>query len=235
MERNPAVIAKELHAGGYDTASLLFLQEVLKPGPTSPPVSQFVADRLRRHHCFSPSFTRPDGSTIGLAILSSQPLHDCRTMQLPVFELRFRSRTRVAQYAHVHTPAGTTLIVNVHLDTRLNLPDRIKQLEPLLHLAESSAHPTLIAGDFNTNPYRWIGSMLPIPFSEDQASGLLEYMTRRGYSTPLTLKTVTHDALRMQLDWVFLRGLSAEKAEAHPIDFSDHYAIRVRFRGRSSD
>ncbi|MDH4065064.1 MAG: hypothetical protein OEW19_11740 [Acidobacteriota bacterium] len=37
----------------------------------------------------------------------------------------------------------------------------------------------------------------------------------------------THDTLRMQLDWVFLRGLQALAASIEPVRMSDHHALIV--------
>jgi endonuclease/exonuclease/phosphatase (EEP) superfamily protein YafD len=37
----------------------------------------------------------------------------------------------------------------------------------------------------------------------------------------------THDRLGMRLDWVFVKGLDTASTSIHPIEFSDHHALRV--------
>ncbi|MBL8215958.1 MAG: endonuclease/exonuclease/phosphatase family protein [Bryobacterales bacterium] len=222
-----ASVAKELQPGGKAAgADVYLLQEVYKPA-TGPSLADTLAQQLGMHAFFTPSNPGPLGSQIGIAILSRYPLQDPRVLDLPRCDLRFRSRTRVAQKAIAKTPNGHVTVYNLHLDTRVNLDERLNQLRPVLTDAQSTRTPVLIGGDFNTNPLHWVGNVVPFP-GTTQAKGTHEYMRRLGFRSALPLGTVTHDLPGFQLDWVFVKGLNVRAANVAPLPISDHHVVRVQ-------
>ncbi len=222
-----AAVARELRPGGKAAgADVYLLQEVYKPAG-GPSLADTIARDLGMHAFFTPSNPGPLGSQTGIAILSRYPLQDARVLDLPRCDLRFRSRTRVAQKAVAQTPNGPVTLYNLHLDTRVNLAERLNQLQPVLTDAQSTRTPVLIGGDFNTNPLHWLGNVVPLP-GTTQAKGTYEYMSRLGYSSALPLGTVTHDLPGFQLDWVFVKGFAVKGTTVDPLQLSDHHVVRVQ-------
>jgi endonuclease/exonuclease/phosphatase (EEP) superfamily protein YafD len=90
----------------------------------------------------------------------------------------------------------------------------------------STGDPVIVGGDFNTNNNWWFLHTIPLPWLHRQGRGLERYMETLGFHSAFD-GTPTHDALRMRLDWVFLKGLRAAEASIHPLDMSDHHALLV--------
>jgi endonuclease/exonuclease/phosphatase family metal-dependent hydrolase len=170
----------------------------------------------------------------GLAILSRYPLRDMEVVALPHINLNLRSRVRIALAATADTPSGPVRIINTHLDTRIELLPRIKQLEPALERANSQSYPVILGGDFNTNPCRWMWNMLPLPYAQNQANGLESYMRSQGYVSPVPATLATHDLFGMRLDWVFLKGFESAGYRIQPIRYSDHHAVQVNLAPAAS-
>jgi endonuclease/exonuclease/phosphatase (EEP) superfamily protein YafD len=220
-------ILEQIGPGGpLAGADFYLLQEVFHVAG-QPSVADELAAKLSLHSFFSPSHPGPAGCEIGLAILSRHPLSTREALPLPRFNLTFRSRTRLAQYAVADTPEGQIHLFNVHLDTRINLADRMTQLDPVLQAIEKVNGPVLLGGDFNTNPMRWIAGFLPLPARHSQARGTVDYLAARGFGSALPLGITTHDVPGLQLDWVFTRGLQVLGADIRPMHLSDHHALQV--------
>ena len=227
MREDVERIVSDLAAvGAADTSDLVLLQEVVQR-ERRPSVSRQLGERLGLDSMFREAFTLDDGRSVGLAVLSRHPWHDVRVIELKRFDLGFRSRTRIALVAAVNTPAGRILVSNVHLDSRINLDQRLDQLAAVVSDVQAFDGPAVVAGDFNTNNNRWIFHTIPFPFIERQAAGLRGYMERTGFSSAFDGSSPTHDALGMQLDWVFVRGLQASAASVYPVGVSDHHALLV--------
>jgi endonuclease/exonuclease/phosphatase (EEP) superfamily protein YafD len=127
--------------------------------------------------------------------------------------------------AIVDTKAGAVRVYNLHLDTRINIEQRLEQLGAVARDVESSTGPTVIGGDFNSNNNQWLFHVLPVPLIGRQAAGLQRFMAASGFQSAFALGTATHDVLGMQLDWLFLRGLRAARAAVRPVQLSDHHAL----------
>ena len=174
----------------------------------------------------------PEGSgahDVELAILSRYPLRDVRLRALGRYELVFHSRVRYALAATVDTPSGPVRVVDTHLDTRINISERLAQLDGAL--AESGAGATLVGGDFNSNPFVWVDHVVPLPAIPSQSTRVAEHMQGRGFQSAIPRSETTFDYLGMHLDWIWLRGLRASSSRVYPLRFSDHHACwsRIQF------
>lgn len=223
-------IAAEVTDIGADAADVMLLQEVVaRPG--EPSVAHRLGEQFGMHAVFEPSFTRADGVVVGLATLGRYPVQESRVLPLKRFELSFRSRERVALAVRMGTEAGPLTTYNVHLDTRINSGDRVDQVSGVVTDAAQHDGTVVIAGDFNTNGNYWLFHTLPLPFIGRQGKGLERYMADHGLTSAFTDGS-THDALRMRLDWVFLKGREVSARAIHPVEFSDHHALVVSMQSR---
>ncbi|MBP1606087.1 MAG: endonuclease/exonuclease/phosphatase [Acidobacteria bacterium] len=220
-------IVSELTAvGTTDVADLILLQEVVQR-ERSPSVARQLGERLGLDSMYREAFLLDNRRSVGLAILSRYRWHDVRVLGLRRFDLVFRNRDRIALVATVDTPGGRVQVYNVHLDSRINLDQRIEQVTGVAGDVGSFDGPAIIGGDFNTNDNHWLFHTIPLPFIERQASGLQQFMEGRGFRSAFSGSRPTHDALGMQLDWVFTRGFDTLAASIHPVDVSDHHALMV--------
>lgn len=220
-----AVLRDFQDAPAVRDADILLLQEVASPKGSESTAEKLAAE-LGRHVVWAPA--AQNVNDLGLAILSRWPLEDRRTQPLRAYNLRFHSRSRIVLSATTRTPHGNVRVWNTHLDTRLNTAERHAQIEPVLR--EISAWPgaRILGGDFNSNPYYWVGRVLPVPFVQSQANGLRTYLLTRGFATPLPPRQSTFDLPGMQLDWIWTKGLRPGTWAVYPMRFSDHHAVLVR-------
>ena len=217
-------IITELKEVGGDRADLLLLQEVVQPS-VGPDVAGQLALRLGFESAYRPAFDLGDDRSLGLAIVSRYPLRELHVIDLKAMALGFRSRTRIALGAVVETPAGPVRVYNLHLDTRINLEQRLDQLGVVAREVHATGGPAIVGGDFNTNNNHWLFHVLPVPFIGRQGAGVQRFMADNGFRSAFALGSPTHDVLRMQLDWLFLRGLRAATTAIAPVDLSDHHAL----------
>jgi endonuclease/exonuclease/phosphatase family metal-dependent hydrolase len=182
---------------------------------------------LGMHVAYSPA--APGSTDLGLAILSRFPLREIHTRTLKSYNLRFHTRARFALVATADTPWGPVRVSNAHLDTRLNVADRLAQLEPVVQEHAGFRGGIVVGGDFNSNPFYWIEHVLPVPGIRSQARGVEQYMTGRGFRTALPVSTTTFDHLGMHLDWIWVNnGLRPTASRVFPLEFSDHHAVWTR-------
>jgi endonuclease/exonuclease/phosphatase family metal-dependent hydrolase len=226
MRDDVEAIVAELAALGGEPADVVLLQEVVQAGD-EPDVATRLGARLGLASEFAGSFAAGPNRRAGLGLLSRYPLHDVRVLPLRRFDLAFRSRHRIALGATIDTPAGPMRLYNVHLDTRINLKDRLTQLSTVIDQLPALDDPVIVGGDFNSNDNRWLFHAIPLPFLGRQSAGLLEYMESLGFRSAFGRGHPTHDALGMQLDWLFMRGLHAAAGAILPVKLSDHHALRV--------
>ena len=163
-----------------------------------------------------------------LALLSRFPLRDLEILYLPQFDLGYRSRRRIAIAATLPFAGESVRVYNVHLDTRIRLSERIRQLKPVVERALASPR-AIVGGDVNT--IRSVPLMLPwIPLplpGFSQAPGLDAHMKSLGFEAPLEHVSWT-GPLRMRLDSIFARGLRGGRNGALWLPgFSDHVAISM--------
>lgn len=204
-------------------ADLVLLQEVVRRDGQAD-----VASQLGQRLGFEATFQEASGETpraMGLALLTRHGITEPQVLRLKHFDLNVRNRLRIALGAVVDTAHGPVQVYNVHLDTRINIAQRIEQLSAVTRELDTREGPAIVGGDFNTNDNRWLFHALPLPFLSRQRDSVRRFMEGRGFTSVLPPRRSTHDFLGMQLDWIFLRGLSAETASVQPLPISDHHAV----------
>lgn len=228
MREDAGAIAAELVREGLADADVLLLQEVAGRAGR-PSVAHRLAEVLGRpgpdlkvRH--SVGFALGADRTVGLATLSRFPVVDSRVLPLTRFDLNFRTRDRIALAVVLDSPAGRLSTYNLHLDTRINTGQRLRQLADVVRDIQPSVDRVIVAGDFNTNRAFWLFHMVPLPFIGRQGRGVERFMTSHGLASVFE-GGATHDALGMRLDWVFLKGLRARSSSIHPVELSDHHAL----------
>ncbi len=109
-------------------ADIIMLQEVEEylPNWTTKTASKFGFQAI-----YVPSRKTKLG-THGLAILSRGAITEMETQILSLKELGFHSRERIAVHASTMVRSQTIKVCNVHLDTRLNMTERVEQLSAVL-------------------------------------------------------------------------------------------------------
>jgi endonuclease/exonuclease/phosphatase (EEP) superfamily protein YafD len=118
----------------------------------------------------------------------------------------------------------------VHLDNRIGIGDRKKQLTPVLEHANQRVTPVIIAGDFNTSPFTWLAGVVPLP-SGRQDNNLEKLARRYGFDTPVTESGATFRYLGMRLDGIYTRGFETLTfATADAKNVSDHLALWATMR-----
>ncbi len=210
-------------------ADVVLLQEVVY-SDSRDGVLQGLSRELGVQAVFSSSTQpRPDGRVDGIALLSRYPIQSVDAFGLTAFNLNVRSRCRHALAATLATPDGESLqAFNVHLDTRINAQNRVRQLQPVVEAARRFSGPVVIGGDMNTNPNFWIQHLIPIPWMHDQHGPVDRMFASHGFATPMDGSLATHDMLGLRLDWIYLRGLAGSQWGVEDIDFSDHRAVWLR-------
>ncbi|MCW5807785.1 MAG: endonuclease/exonuclease/phosphatase family protein [Deltaproteobacteria bacterium] len=224
-------------AGHADLASadVIALQEVRRRAGAPAADAADFAQRLGMGYAFLPAYVQ-DGDLEGVALVSRFPLRDVQILRLRdegAGDLEMAAR--VALRATIDTARGPIRIVNVHLDVRLNVPERVLQLRPAVIDLPS---PAAVLGDFNTNDYVWFAERIPIrPLdavaSTSQADALDEYMRAIGFATPTAYFGDTwHGSPEDQrLDAVFTRGLrSSSGGVERRLHTSDHWPIWLDVR-----
>jgi endonuclease/exonuclease/phosphatase family metal-dependent hydrolase len=220
-------IARELNERTGVIPDILLLQEVAKVRGAE----RSVAEDLARLLGFDAVFASPraGATTIGLAILSRWLLSDKDVRKVQSFYRLLKFRPRLALAATVHSPSGPIRVWTTHLDTRISVRERLEQLRPLLAEAGRFQGPCIFGGDLNTNRARWFLHAVPFPAGNVHSRAVADLMRQHGFSTPFSEGRPTFDLFKLQLDWVYLRGLSTAATGIEPLAFSDHHAIWAEF------
>ncbi|HUH04240.1 MAG TPA: endonuclease/exonuclease/phosphatase family protein, partial [Kofleriaceae bacterium] len=191
-------------------ADVLLVQEIETHDDEPRSRAGALAEALGMNYVYAPA-REIDGGTHGLAILSRQPIAAAHVMRLPRVELHINPRDRIALAADLEVGGAVLRVVDVHLDTRLNVTQRIQQLRPAV-LDEPGS--VVVGGDLNTNPYLWVEGALPLTpvrsvGGSDQAEIIDDYMRAIGYATPTQDSGPTQDAVieQLRLDSLFTRGV----------------------------
>ena len=207
---------------------VLLVQEIEShPGESGSRASRLAA-RLDMSYAYAPARDVGGGATHGLAILTRHELSGVEVMQLRSFEFHINSRKRIALAAYV----DELRVINVHLDTRLNITERVLQLDPVV---ATSPETVAVAGDFNTNPYIWVDGTVPLTNVDavsdfDQASVLDGYMADNGFDTPTRDSGPTQDArvVELRLDSIYTRQLPvSDTGVVRGLGLSDHRPLWV--------
>ena len=185
-----------------------------------------LGDALGLRWLYVPGRVKGSG-THGLAIMARYPITAPAKMVLPMIE---KGQQRIALSAMIELGDLTLPVVNVHLETRLNITDRILHLRPAVIDLPATV---LVAGDVNTNPYLWEDGTVPlIPTAQvvdtDQAPILDDYMAELGFDTPAAGigPTERKYGVESRLDAIYTRGLAVSEARVErSVAGSDHWPV----------
>ena len=217
---------------GLAEGSILLLQEIEShPGEGGSRASRLAA-ALGMGYVYAPERTEGDG-THGPAILSRWPLSNVRTMKLPYAALAISRAPRIALAAEVWIGDQVLNVIDLHLDTRLNVNQRVLQMRPAVL---DAPWPTVVGGDLNMNPYVWIGDVVPqVPTNAavdtDQAPMIDDYMRHIEYATPTALLGPTlrfGGVVDARLDAIYTRGVTSVPGEVErTVTISDHWPLFI--------
>jgi endonuclease/exonuclease/phosphatase family metal-dependent hydrolase len=184
-----------------------------------------IARALGFHAVYAPEFADRDG-TDGVAIVARAPIDSAQVIPLPYYNVHLNDERRKAALAATLRIDGRPVTVYaVHLTNRLTVRQRAQQMMPVLEHAASQSTPVIIAGDFNTSPFTWLGHIVPIP-TGTQDDRFEELMRAHGFATPVADSGATSHWLSMKLDGIYTRGFETVRfATADAEDVSDHLAL----------
>jgi endonuclease/exonuclease/phosphatase family metal-dependent hydrolase len=220
-------IANELKERAGGVPNILLLQEVGRRRGAEASVAEELAAILGMHVAFAAP--EPGPTNIGVAILSRWPLTDMKVHRVPRFYRLLKFRPRLSLAVTTHSPAGSIRVWTTHLDTRINVHERIEQLKSILAETNGFRGPCIIGGDLNTLRLGWLLHAFPYPTGNAHAQAVTELMSQYGFRTPFKEDRPTFDRFRLQLDWVYLRGLAPVGTGIVPLAFSDHHAVWTEF------
>lgn len=232
MESSAAIAKVISENSELASADVLLLQEIEnREGELSTRAEQ-VAKALGMGVAYAPGYGLPNGGSHGVAILSRVALRDIEILELPRYHVVVNSARRVALAATVAIDGRDVRIFSVHLDNRINPQKRRRQLAPVFASAQNYAGPAVIAGDLNTSPFCWAGSLVPIPCGK-QDNAVENAARWAGFDTPIKALGATSKWLGMRLDAIYTRGLvtragAVERSEG----LSDHFPIWVDLQVR---
>jgi endonuclease/exonuclease/phosphatase family metal-dependent hydrolase len=212
-------------------ADLIVMQEVHRDEsiPEACSAACALGKRLGFYALYAPGHAQDNGSD-GVAIVSRAPISSMEVIELPYFNVHFNSGRRIALAATVEVAGTPVTVYAVHLDNRLTVGDRKRQVMPVLEHARRKTTPVIIAGDFNTGPVTWITHVIPI-LTNTQDDRLEELVRAYGFATPLAGSGATHRYLGMKLDAIYTRGFETLTfATADARNISDHLALWAMLR-----
>lgn len=185
-----------------------------------------IAESLRMHYGWAappapPSKKGTAEEETGVAILSRYPMSDVRRIVLP--HEGPGGRRRVGLGATLEIGKTAIRFYSVHAETRVSGKKRLDQFAAVVEDLEShksKVDRAVIVGDFNT----W----------QMGAGDLTEkFFTGLKFTTPFDDGTDTWrwTFVRMQLDWMWLRGLqTVSHGVARDIGVSDHWPLWIEVK-----
>jgi endonuclease/exonuclease/phosphatase family metal-dependent hydrolase len=212
-------------------ADVVLLQEIeAHPGEDGSRAAR-LAEALAMNLAYAPAREEGEG-THGLAILSPHPLAAVAVMELPHAEVLVNERRRIALAADVDLDGAPLRVIDVHLDTRLSIADRMVQLRPAVI---EHGDPVVVAGDLNTLPWAWAGGVIPdapaqVAAAVDAGRAIDDFMEALGYAAPTASLGPTDDIalVEWRLDAIYPRGAEViDAAIAGEVRVSDHLPLRV--------
>jgi endonuclease/exonuclease/phosphatase (EEP) superfamily protein YafD len=90
--------------------------------------------------------------------------------------------------------------------------------------------PRIVGGDFNTMTARWVLSMLPLFYLQQQADDVRAWLASRGFDTPFTdtPATLSFPVIPMRVDWIYVKEFESLARGVDRIQYSDHRGIWAR-------
>jgi endonuclease/exonuclease/phosphatase family metal-dependent hydrolase len=189
----------------------------------------WLADLLGLNYAYAPAWAYDDGGTHGLAVLSRFPIGNPRVLELPHFDLVSNSERRIALGVQLAVGGRTLALVVVHLDTRINVNQRLQQLSPAIQKADPAC---ILGGDFNSNPFVWVDRQIPLLPQQaaapiDTAAAIDELMRSNGFATPTATSGDTTNAIaNARLDSLYTRGYTpVQFGVERSVTVSDHFPV----------
>ena len=212
-------------------ADVILMQESSAYADESMSRTAQIAEALGMTWAHQPVRDLGDGGVQGNAILSRFPLESVKVKTLPYIEQPFHPQPRGAIAADVVVGERRVRVVSVHLDVRISITDRVRQLDPaVIYLAYRAVR----GGDFNTAPWTWVEALVPLTSSEavigmKQAALLDDYMKSRRFAGNIPVETSTFQApgIGMRLDNLYSRTVPVIASGVEHLDGSDHWPIWV--------
>jgi endonuclease/exonuclease/phosphatase (EEP) superfamily protein YafD len=224
----PKVLAEIGAQADLRKADVLLLQEVVD-GPQSHMAFE-VGAVLGLNAVFEPAFQLNREFMEGIAILSRYPIGPASVAPLSHNGVHFHTRKRIVMAVTAQSPTGPVRLVNTHLDNRINREAKREQLREIREFLSGYDGPCILGGDFNSANFFWISHLLPIPGMQSLRAVTNQEMNPLGFTTPLGAGPGTEHFLGLKLDWIYLRGLTANGSGVTPITFSDHNSVWVTIR-----
>jgi endonuclease/exonuclease/phosphatase family metal-dependent hydrolase len=227
---DPENIAAHIRASTeIRAADVILLQETRSYDGEARSRTERIADGLAMTWAYAPARTLDEGGTHGNAILSRWPLANVAVRWLPYIEQPYHPEQRNAIAADIVLGDRHVRVVDVHLDVRLTPVDRVRQLDPAVRDTDEQL---VVGGDFNTNPWTWVGSIVPLTSSEavlgqDQAAVIDDFLAARRFTGAIApdVNTMRVPGLSMRLDNLYARGLTILAAGVEHVDGSDHWPL----------
>ncbi|HUS29579.1 MAG TPA: endonuclease/exonuclease/phosphatase family protein [Kofleriaceae bacterium] len=212
-------------------ADVVLMQESSGYAAEPMPRTAQLAEALAMTWAHQPIRDLGDGGMQANAIMSRYPLDRVMVKRLPYIEQPYHAQPRGAIAADIIVGDKRVRVVSVHLDVRISISDRIRQLDPAVSELDEAA---VIGGDFNTAPWQWIDGIVPLTSSEavlgmKQAAALDDYMASRRFDGNVSPNTVTFPipGFPMRLDNLYSRGVAVTAAGVEQSNGSDHYPLWV--------
>jgi endonuclease/exonuclease/phosphatase family metal-dependent hydrolase len=211
-------------------ADVVLLEEADAPPTESPSLAGQLADVIGMNDAYAPAWIHSDGARHGLAVLSRFPITSAAVLDLPYFELGSASERRIALRVTLLVGEVELEVIAIHLDTRINVNDRLEQLDWAVERADASC---VLGGDFNTLPFVWIGRFLPnLPQDAvapvDVPAAVDGYMVSRGFADPTAGSgdTTNNSVANFKLDSIYVRGHGAGGSGVERgVTASDHFPV----------
>jgi endonuclease/exonuclease/phosphatase family metal-dependent hydrolase len=213
-------------------ADLIVLEEVHREGPGCSGACE-VARELGMYAAYAPGHVNGKG-TDGVAILSRTPISNTEVIELPGYNVVWNGGRRIALAATIKLDGQEPVTVYaVHLENRLNVCQRRNQMATVLDRARKDHGRVIIAGDFNTSPFTWLGHVVPI-LTTTQDDRLEEFVRANGFDTPVVDSGPTSRFIAMKLDAIYTRGWKTVAfATANAKNVSDHLALWAKLEPAS--
>jgi len=229
VQRKPGheVAAAILRDPAIRDADVIFLEEVHRVNDARCSGACVVGQQLGYHVAYAPGHTQ-DRGTDGVAILSKYPIRDPEVIELPHYDVHWNDGRRIAMAATIVVGDRPVSLYAVHLENRITVAERRHQMQPVLAHARGKATPVIIAGDFNTSPFTWVGHAVPV-LTNEQDDELEALMREAGFQTPTEQSGATSRYLGMKLDAIYTRGFTSRfAATSDGGGISDHIPLRTQ-------
>lgn len=228
----PALTAAFRDVPSLAAAGVVLLEETDARPAEGASRAALLARSIGMNHAYAPAWAYPEGGTHGLAVLSRYPITSAGVLDLPYFELGMNSERRIALRVTLRIADREVAMVAIHLDTRLNVNDRLAQLSPAAQLADPSC---VLGGDFNTLPFVYVERFLPLLPQDavaplDVAAAVDEFMASQGFAAPTAASgdTTNSGLANFKIDSIYVRGYeSTGSGVERSVQASDHFPVWI--------